>query len=236
MEDFYTDNYILEDAYNLAERYNLDSIRFSFIRSEQSENPYNNSKQIKFLSKYTKIMYGKRDFEITTWEFGTVWNRLIRANIIIKGLYLLDSYILNAYKNLWDDMWMNDLIDRTSFSNLIVNRLGYIFISSRNGESRPKIKTRYQRDKTIKEFIYFWLFDYQLLPKNSTKKKVIKKLINYNKKDYTFYGLPMRLDYLNSYFYIYERLLNLIINDSYVEPGDKKYVEYLLKNSTKNKT
>jgi len=32
MEDLYTDNYILEDAYNLIEKYNLDSLRFSFIK------------------------------------------------------------------------------------------------------------------------------------------------------------------------------------------------------------
>ena len=27
-EDFYTDNYILEDAYNIIEKYELDSVRF----------------------------------------------------------------------------------------------------------------------------------------------------------------------------------------------------------------
>ena len=238
-DDILADCYILEDIYNLVTQYNLDSVRFTFSKVPYSKDFINNPKfgiKHNYPKRFLKIIYGSPGYNVHYFGYGTIWNRLTRANVITKGLNLVDEYILNAYKNLWDDMWMNDLIDRTSFSNLIVNRLGYIFISSRNGESRPKIKTRYQRDKTIKEFIYFWLFDYQLLPKNSTKKKVIKKLINYNKKDYTFYGLPMRLDYLNSYFYIYERLLNLIINDSYVEPGDKKYVEYLLKNSTKNKT
>ena len=230
MEDFYTDNYILEDAYNLAERYNLDSIRFSFIRSEQSENPYNNSKQIKFLSKYTKIMYGKRDFEITTWEFGTVWNRLIRANIIIKGLYLLDSYILNAYKNLWDDRWYNYLINKMSFSCLLINRPGYLYLPNNKGERFMRLQDDKEKDKTIREFIYFWLFDLEMLSKDDNKSTIIQTLKNFNSLNNTYMGVFVNLSYLNRKFEIYEHLLNLLINDPFVLTEDKKFVNQLLNN------
>ena len=230
MEDFYTDNYILEDAYNLAEKYNLDSIRFSFIRSEQSENPYNNSEQIKFLSKYTKIMYGKRDFEITTWEFGTVWNRLIRANIIIKGLYLLDSYILNAYKNLWDDRWYNYLINKMSFSCLLINRAGYLYLPNNKGERFMRLQDDKEKDKTIREFIYFWLFDLEMLSKDDNKSTIIQTLKNFNSLNNTYMGVFANLSYLNGKFEIYEHLLNLLINDPFVLMEDKKYVNQLLNN------
>ena len=230
MEDFYTDNYILEDAYNLAERYNLDSIRFSFIRSEQSENPYNNSEQIKFLSKYTKIMYGKRDFEITTWEFGTVWNRLIRANIIIKGLYLLDSYILNAYKNLWDDRWYNYLINKMSFSCLLINRAGYLYLPNNKGERFMRLQDDKEKDKTIREFIYFWLFDLEMLSKNDNKSTIIQTLKNFNSLNNTYMGVFVNLSYLKGKFEIYEHLLNLLINDPFVLTEDKKFVNQLLNN------
>ena len=36
---------------------------------------------------------------------GNIWNRIVRANIYIKGLYLLNDITLNIYKNAWDDLW-----------------------------------------------------------------------------------------------------------------------------------
>ena len=234
--DFLSDYYILEDLLNLTTTYNLDSVRFTFSKVPYQEDLTNSSKlgvKHPYPKKYTKIIYGRPGYNVHYFGYGTIWNRLIRANIISKGLDFVDEYILNAYKNLWDDMWWNSLVDKASFSNVIINRLGYIFVSTRNGIGRPNIKDSIKKDKTIREFIYFWFFDYQLLPKENNKKKIIKKLINYNQNDNTFYGLPMRLDYLSSNFFIYDRLLHLLINDTYVQEDDKKIVQQLLANSTK---
>ena len=38
-------------------------------------------------------------------SWGNIWNRIVRANIYIKGLYLLNDITLNIYKNAWDDIW-----------------------------------------------------------------------------------------------------------------------------------
>ena len=128
MEDFYTDNYILEGSYSLIIKYNLDSVRFSFIRSNQSNYPYNFSKEIKITKNHTKIIYGTRTFDTKTWEFGTVWNRLTRSDIVSRGLYLLDSYLLNAHKNLFEYGRYNVLINKMSFSYLLINRAGYLYL------------------------------------------------------------------------------------------------------------
>ena len=125
MEDFYIYNYILEGSYSLIIKYNLDSVGFSFIRSNQSNYPYNFSKEIKITKNYTKIIYGTRTFDTKTWEFGTVWNRLTRADIVSRGLYLLDSYLLNAHKNLCEYGRYNVLINKMPFSYLLINRAGY---------------------------------------------------------------------------------------------------------------
>lgn len=234
--DFLSDYYILEELLNLATNYNLDSVRFTFSKVPYQEDLINSSKlgvKHTYPNKFTKIIYGRPGYNVHYFGYGTIWNRLIRANVLSKGLNLVDEYILNAYKNLWDDMWWNSLVDKASFSNVIVNRLGYIFISTRNGIGRPNIKDSIKKDKTIREFIYFWFFDYQLLPKENNKKKIIKKLINYSQKDNTFYGVPMNLDYLSSNFFIYDRLLHLLINDTNVQEDDKKFVQELLNNSTK---
>ena len=234
--DFLSDYYILEDLLNLTTKYNLDSVRFTFSKVPYQVDLINSTKLgVKHIypSKLTKIIYGRPGYNVHYFGYGTIWNRLIRANVMTKGLNFVDEYILNAYKNLWDDMWWNSLVDKASFSNVIVNRLGYIFISTRNGVGRPNIKDSIKKDKTIREFIYFWFFDYQLLPKESKKKQIIKKLINYNKKDNTFYGVPMNLDYLSSNFFIYDRLLHLLLNDTKVQEDDKKFVQQLLNNSSK---
>jgi hypothetical protein len=234
--DFLSDYYILEDLLNLTTKYNLDSVRFTFSKVPYQVDLINSTKLgVKHIypSKLTKIIYGRPGYNVHYFGYGTIWNRLIRANVMTKGLNFVDEYILNAYKNLWDDMWWNSLVDKASFSNVIINRLGYIFISTRNGVGRPNIKDSIKKDKTIREFIYFWFFDYQLLPKESKKKQIIKKLINYNKKDNTFYGVPMNLDYLSSNFFIYDRLLHLLLNDTKVQEDDKKFVQQLLNNSSK---
>ena len=235
-DDFLSDYYILEEILNLTTKYNLDSVRFTFSKVPYQEDLINSTKlgvKYTYPQKFTKIIYGKPGYNVHFFGYGTIWNRLIRANVISKGLNYVDEYILNAYKNLWDDMWWNSLVNKVSFSNVIVNRLGYIFVSRKNGVGRPDIKDSIKKDKTIREFIYFWFFDYQLLPKENNKKIIIKKLIKYNQKDNTFYGLPINLDYLSSNFFIYDRLLHLLINDTQVQEDDKKIVQELLNNSTK---
>jgi glycosyltransferase involved in cell wall biosynthesis len=230
--DILADNFVLEDAYNLLSKYSLDTVRFSFSKTLFNLNfeatlEFGNMKI--YPLKHLKIIYGRPDYDVHEFGYGTVWNRVIRANMFTKGLDLVDEYIINAKKNLWEDMWWNDLIDRVSFSNLVVNRLGYIFLYNRATVIEPSIKLNFQRDKTIREFIYFWYFDYILLPKEDNKKSIMKTLINYNKADNTFCRLPMKIQYLIFHFKIYERLLQLLIDDPSVSEEDKKIVKELNK-------
>ena len=51
---------------------------------------------------------------------------MIKKNIIFKSLELIDSYIINAYKNLWEDRWWNTLTNINSYRNVFINRIGYI--------------------------------------------------------------------------------------------------------------
>ena len=157
--DIYTDNYVLQDSYDLLTKYNLDTVRFSFSKSIENNTHQTFSPMYIYPPEFTKIIYGTPDYNIHFFGYGLIWNRLVRADLFAKGLKLVDKYILNAYKNLWEDMWWNDLINRVSFSNLIVNRLGYLYLYSNKGAGSPKTRSKFNRDKSIREFIYFWLFD-----------------------------------------------------------------------------
>jgi hypothetical protein len=231
--DLYSDNYVLEDSYNLITKYNLDTVRFSFSKTLESITNQTFEQMFKYPPKFTKIIYGIPDYNVHQFGYGTIWNRLVRANIFTKALGLVDEYILNAYKNLWEDMWWNDLVNKVSFSNLIVNRYGYIYLFNSGGAGIPKIRNSLLRDKTIKEFIYFWLFDLELLPVEDNKKSVINKIRDYNREDNKFCRLSMKLDYLNTKFPIYGHLLTLLINDPFVEKDDKIFLRELYKNFTK---
>ena len=124
--DILADNFSLEDAFYFVTKYNLDTIRFSFsrINKEPASDEQLEDMRI-YPTKHLKIIYGRPDYDVHEYGYGTIWNRLVRANVIIKGFDLVEIDILNAYKDIWEDVWWNDLIDRVSFSNLIVNKISY---------------------------------------------------------------------------------------------------------------
>ena len=228
--DYYADNLVLEDGYNIVTKYNLDCVRFSLIEVYNRTNieEKNNTKQIIFYDYLTKIMYGRVDFPIITVHFGSIWNRLTRSAIFTKGLYLLDEYTLNAYKNLWEDRWWNQLANKISYSNLIVNRFGYLYFRTNIGEGSIKLKNDEQKFKTIKEFIYFLLFDYQLSSKNSDKGDIIEFIKYLTYKNFQYFEFILSIDYLNKSFPIFDHLLMNLINDPFVYPEDKQFLKELL--------
>ena len=126
-------------------------------------------------------------------------------------------------------------MDRVSYSNLVVNRLGYLYLYDRNSAAEPKIRDNNERDQTIREFIYFWLFDYVLLPKENNKKKIIETLKQYIKRDNKFCRLPMSLTFLQYNCPSYDRLLLLLYNDPYVSNDDKIFIQELYNKAPRNK-
>ena len=194
--DFLSNNMILEISNNLIQKYNLDSIRFSFKCTEyENSNSWINY----FKKKDTKIVSGPKSYNTRLYDYGTIWNRLIRANIVRQSLDLVDIYILNAYKNLWEDRWWNILTNYKSKNYLMINKVGYFYIKNK-GEGHLKLDGDYNKEKVIKEFIYFWLFDLELLPKEDNKKSIIKFLYQYNQKRNKYHGEKINLSFLKNKF------------------------------------
>ena len=228
--DILADNLVLEDIYNIAQKYDLDSVRFSFSKNYYDSNfieKKNFNDMVVFPSNVTKIVYGRPGYDVHELGYGTIWNRLVRADMFSKGLDLVDNVILNIKKNYEEDIWWNDLVDRVSFSNLIVNRLGYIDLYNKNITFEPLIGTFKERDKSINEFIYFWYFDLILLPKNDEKKPVINALKKFNDTNNTICEIPMKLSFLKKKSNIFILLIKKLLEDSYVAFVDKIFIKDL---------
>ena len=231
--DILADIYILKDLYDLVTKYKLDALRFSFSKTiyndtEEFRKNFTLNKIITYPSQHTMIKYGRPNFNVHVFGYGTIYNRLVRSSVIRKGLDLLNKDLLNAFKDLWEDMWWNDLIDRVSYSNLAVNRLGYIFLYDRTKAVEPRIRNKFLRNRTIREFIYFWYWDYNLLPKYDNKKSIVNTLRIYSRDNNRFCRLPLNLNFLTRKFNVYENLLNSLIKDPFVEEEDKQFASLLL--------
>ena len=224
--DFYEDNYILLDAYNIMEKYNLDSCKFPFRIITDIEN-LDQFEIIGHIKSKIKIEYGSKNIKTlndnTFKSYGNIWNRLVRANIYIKSFLLLNDLILNVYKNFWDDVWYNNIINNVSYSYAIFNRVGYIYYFNSQGEGTAKFNTTKQRSNIIREYIGFLYFDYNFCNESKCKSFIIKKLRDYNEKD-----PKLQLKNLRSHFNVLNNLLEVLINDTDVIDEDRKYCQKLL--------
>ena len=84
-DDLYSDNYVLEDLYNLIEKYNLDSVKMLYRLIFDYNNLTSNALPFDINYNYTEIVYkeniGKDNWEKLNWGFGLIWNRLTRSDL-----------------------------------------------------------------------------------------------------------------------------------------------------------
>ena len=93
-----------------------------------------------------------------------------------------------------------------------------------SGEGSPKQDSDINKDKYIQEFLGFLYFDYNMLPKNNSKSSIIKVLKSYDEaKGGT------QLTFLKSKFYLLYNLINILIEDPFVNNDNKILLNVILK-------
>ena len=224
--DLYEDNYVLLDAYNVIEKYNLDSCKFLFriIRSFKTLNHSYNSFRV---GKNTNIVYGPEKIKalnkkvFSTW--GNIWNRLVRANIYTKSILLLNDLTLNLHKNVWDDVWFNKIVHKASFSYAIIQRTGYVYLQDGRGEGSPNSMTLKQKSHKVKEWVGFLYYDYNFLDRYNAKEYIINKLRNYNDTHRV-----LKLKNFRAHFEVLNNLLEALIKDPELNKTNREYCKQLL--------
>ena len=224
--DLYEDNYVLLDAYNIIEKYSLDSCKFLFriIRSFKNLNNFSVPFHVGINSKIeyrSNVIKAFNDYIFI--RCGNIWNRLVRANIYIKGLLLLNELMLNVYKNYWDDIWYNEIVNKVSYSYVIFERIGYVYYYDRKGEGTLKCHTKEQKSKIITEYISFLYFDYNFCLDSLCKAHIIRNLKNYNEENKV-----IKIKNFLSHFEVLNNLLEALIKDNDLIEEEKKYCKKLL--------
>ena len=226
--DFYEDNYVLEDIYNIMEKYNLDSLKM-ILRVINNYNDINKS-QIKFhIYNNSKIIYGSDNIiKFNSQVFGgwgSIWNRITKSNILLKSLNLINDKILNIYQNKAEDIYYNLIINKVSFSFVVIERIGNVYYWDGKGEGTSNFDNENNRNKAIQQEVSLLYFQYNFLPKEDNKANIIKRLKQFNN------GSKYKLSYFKSRFYLLNNLLNILIEDPYVLKEDKIFLNKLLNES-----
>ena len=227
--DFYEDNYVLSDAYNILEQYNLDSCKFIYryiynlINLKKTRVRYHTNFKAKIVYEPNNIK--SLDSKVFK-KSHAIWNRLVRSNIYIKGILLLNELTLNAYKNLWDDLWYNEIVNKASHNYTIIERIGYVYYVDGKGEGTPKFHTEKQKSNLIREYIAFLYYDLNFCKGKESKDSIIKKLRNYNGTD-----SKKSLNNFRSHFEILNNLLEALIKDHELKETDRKFCLKLLNES-----
>ena len=224
--DLYEDNYVLLDAYNIMEKNNLDSCKFLFRIIRTFKNLTNSG--VYFHIGYNpKIAYEPNNIKALNSKvfsfWGNIWNRLVRANTFTKAILLLNELLLNIHKNVWDDVWFNEIINKASFSYTIFERVGYVYLQNGYGEGSPRAKTKEQLSKVVKEYVGFLSFKYRFAENNESKYDIIKKLKEYNETHH-----DLRLQNFKAHFEVLNELLEALMKDKDLSDVTREYCSKLL--------
>ena len=226
--DLYQDNYVLQNAYDVITKYRLDSCKFlfrvltSFKRLGRSAVFFHvgNGKIV-----YTPggiFKYNRRVFS----KWGNIWNRLVRANVYIKGIMQYNKLMLNLYKNFHDDVWCNRMVNRNSFSYAIFERVGYVYLQNGYGEGSLHSGNRKQKSKLMNEFVGFLYYNYNFAPKTSNKTNIVNSLRKFNIR-----YKRLSLKNIIGKFEILDDFLEALIKDPGITYNDKKFLKQLLTES-----
>ena len=225
--DLYADNYVLDDAYNVIGKYNLDSCKFLFRIVKSFDNLTNSV--IRFhCGLKSKIAYEVKnivflDFKVF-YKWGNVWNRLVRANTFSKAIFMLNELMLNLHKNVWDDIWFNKIINKASYSYAIFERVGYVYLQDGKGEGSPQSKSEEEKSKMVKEYVGFLYYDYNFAENKTYIMDKLRELDKGYKRT--------KLKDLRAHFEVLNNFLEVLMKDPSFSLDDRNYCERLLNESS----
>ena len=130
---------------------------------------------------------------------------------------------MNIHKNVWDDVWFNNIVHKASFSYAIIERTGYVYLQDGRGEGSPNSITLEQKSHKVKEWVGFLYYDYNFLERYNAKRYIINKLRKYNDTDPV-----LQLKNFRAHFEVLNNLLEALIKDPELTKSHREYCRQLL--------
>ena len=235
-DDMFLNNKLFEKLFNYNFQLNLDIIEFSVIYQEGSKrtiykpkyhylNHYHDfGKNIFYQPELSNIIfYIPRTNNYTAIICRTIWNKLIRKNILLKAIDYINKDFNNQYLITADDTPINIMIFHNANNYSNINLPGYLYNLRANSMSRGNNGHKHEIIVSI-NYLLFYKFFYRYI-------------IDYKKDlNYLFYDMKSSdtflfkiKDYkLENYIYILNSFIYGIIKNGKTTKEFKKFLYNIL--------
>ena len=215
---------ILDSCYKLAERYNYDIIRFNMVYENGKLNFFSFINSIKKgaiyqpeLSNY--LYYGSKKIRLCDYF---IYNKIIKKEIFIKALHLIEKYCLKIYMTFFEDGLINYFIHLSGKSFYYLEKIGYLYMDNKEGVNLNK-NYFYKKLRTNYFFIYLkFVLDYS--KNNQYFKDMINAIFFSFNDEFLFVHLLPKSNF-ETERYFYKNITNTILNSIFINNSSKKLLQ-----------
>ena len=216
---------ILSICYNLTEKYNYEIIRFNVYEG-------NNKINLDFIVNkiINKVIYQPKLSLYLFYGLGKleqldyyITNKMIKKELFVKSLNLIDKYYLNKYMIDCEDGLINFILYRLSNSFYFINDIGYYYIINKESIT---MANKLSFKKRLKSNFLYLKFIYQ-----NTKNNIIEKNIaNYIFLEIFYMHKNELIDLFKKINEIefYKEVINLYLNSKFISAETKKILKNLI--------
>lgn len=237
-DDLYLDKNLFNNLLNIAEEKKLDILNFEYVtlknRNVYLQTKFNKPTYNKIINKNelsnNKNILSRQDYSFFTWD------KLIRRNIYIEALKLIDKENLNIFMNQGEDICISLCLFKIAKNFMKIKLFGYGYISSEfqsTGIYNKIDKSKNLYSLEIEKYINSFFASEKILYKISddtenAKLYVIKRLIDSLKSN----SLIKKLQNKYTKNLVLE-VCNIFINSNFTNNNNKKIIFQFIENFKK---
>jgi len=215
---------ILRTSYKMAKKFNYDIVRFNTIHINGKLSNSKKFKNIKEGPIYQPelsnfIFYGSKELKIIDM---VIFNKLIKREVFIKALNLLEKYHLKLYMVFYEDGLLNYFVHLVGKSfYFLKKRVGYQHLRTTESITKNYFKAKYEISKCL--FIYL-----KLVFQNSNNNQYSKDKVNHLM---SFINDKLDVPYILSKtnfsenVNLYNNITNIFLNSSFIHNENKNILK-----------
>jgi len=215
---------ILKNSYRLAKRFNYDIIRFNIV-SKNGKIKFgsfvNSFKNRPIYQPELSYFLFHQNNNLILNDF-YIYNKIIKREIFIKALNLINKYCLNLYMIYYEDGLINYFIHLSGKSFYFLKKVGYLYLRNSQSVTRKK-NNEYKALHAKLLFIYLkFVFEYS---KNNQYSKDSINAISYSFRiDFKDLNSLSKLNF-NKDIFFYKNIIDTFLNCEFINKLSKKFIK-----------